>query len=202
MRDFARVTRFHGHVCPGLAIGYRAAKAAMRRLGVKRSQDEELVAIVENDSCAVDAVQALTGCTFGKGNFIFRDYGKQVFTLLRRPSGKGVRVSLRATATGPPTGNADLDALSEKIARGHATETERQKHRRLRTRLILRMDEDDLFDIRSVKMRLPDMAHIHKSIPCAKCGEPTMETRIVKVRGKALCIPCSRAAKIRKRQNP
>jgi formylmethanofuran dehydrogenase subunit E len=189
--DFKRAARFHGHVCPGLAIGYRAAKAALRRLGVKRAQDEELVAIVENDSCSVDAVQALTGCTFGKGNFIYRDYGKQVFTFLRRPTGTGVRVALRAAATRPSTGNAKFDALSEKVSKGKATKAERLRQRKLRTELILTMPEDELFGIRRVRTKLPGAAQIRKSIICDRCGEPTMETRIVRVRGRSLCIPCS-----------
>ena len=57
-RDDLRDTiQFHGHLCPGLALGYRVAKAALRELKVNRPQDEELVAIVETDSCAADAVQ-------------------------------------------------------------------------------------------------------------------------------------------------
>jgi len=54
------------------------AKAALREFGAGRPQDEELVAVVENDSCAADAIQFITGCTFGKGNLIFHDFGKHV----------------------------------------------------------------------------------------------------------------------------
>ena len=75
--DFRACVRFHGHICPGLAIGYAAVKAGSRVLGLSTAEDEEIVAFVENDSCAVDAVQVLLGCTFGKGNLIFRDWGKQ-----------------------------------------------------------------------------------------------------------------------------
>jgi formylmethanofuran dehydrogenase subunit E len=92
-RDLQEVIRFHGHFCGGITIGYRAAKAGLERLGVRRAEDEEIVAIVENDSCAADAVQVLTGCTFGKGNFYFRDWGKHVYTFALRPSGRAVRVS-------------------------------------------------------------------------------------------------------------
>jgi len=53
-------------MCGGLLIGYRAAKAAMRFINSSFSKDEELVAIVENSSCFVDAVSVITGCTFGK----------------------------------------------------------------------------------------------------------------------------------------
>ena len=76
--SFEEVSNFHGHSCPGLAFGYRVALAAMDTLAVGHSTDEELVAMVENNSCAVDAIQAMAGCTFGKGNLIFKDHGKQV----------------------------------------------------------------------------------------------------------------------------
>jgi len=52
---------FHGHWCPGLAIGVRAAEWALQEMG--RAPDEEIVAVVETDMCGVDAVQALVGCT-------------------------------------------------------------------------------------------------------------------------------------------
>jgi len=92
-RDLEQITKFHGHFCGGILIGYRAAKAGLERLGSRRAEDEELIAIVENDSCAVDSVQVMTGCTFGKGNLFFRDHGKHVYTFALRPSGRAVRVS-------------------------------------------------------------------------------------------------------------
>jgi formylmethanofuran dehydrogenase subunit E len=41
-------SRFHGHVCPGLAIGVRAAEVALEEIG-PHSRDEEVVAVVETD---------------------------------------------------------------------------------------------------------------------------------------------------------
>lgn len=104
-RDLARVVKFHGHFCGGILIGYRAAKIALDRLATGRAEDEELVAIVENDSCAVDAVQVLTGCTFGKGNLFFRDHGKHVYTFALRPSGRAVRISRKP---GPRLSHAQM----------------------------------------------------------------------------------------------
>jgi formylmethanofuran dehydrogenase subunit E len=49
------------------------ATAAMESLEMFRAKDEELVAIVENDACGVDALQCVAGCTLGKGNLLFRD---------------------------------------------------------------------------------------------------------------------------------
>jgi formylmethanofuran dehydrogenase subunit E len=93
MKKLNEVVEFHRHVCPGLVLGYRVSAFALKELG-KKAKDEEIVAIVENNSCAVDAVQAMTGCTFGKGNLIFRDYGKQVYTFMKRPSNRAIRISI------------------------------------------------------------------------------------------------------------
>jgi len=163
--DLKPIIDFHGHFCPGLVLGYRAAKAGMERIHAMRSEDEELIAIVENNSCAVDAIQYMTGCTFGKGNFFFRDYGKHVYTLALRPLGRGVRVSLKGTMF-------EKEDRDERIAQ------------------ILSIDENELFDIRDVTIELPSHARIHESVPCSRCGEPVMETRIKEKDGKGYCIPC------------
>ena len=43
---------FHGHSCPGLAIGFRAATLALELLGLEEgARDEELVCVTENDAC-------------------------------------------------------------------------------------------------------------------------------------------------------
>jgi len=94
--EYAEIVRFHGHECPGLAIGFRMSKAAMEALDTMRSEDEELAAIVENDACGVDALQCVTGCTFGKGNLLFRNYGKHVYTLYSRAGRRGIRVVFTA----------------------------------------------------------------------------------------------------------
>jgi len=55
---------------------------------------------------------------------------------------------------------------------------------------ILNIDENELFDIRDVTIELPSHARIHKSVPCSRCGELVMETRIKEKDGKGYCIPC------------
>ena len=119
MRTLEEATRFHGHFCPGLMIGFRAAQIALRELGVERAEDEELIAICETDACSVDAVQVLTGCTVGKGNLILRDWGKQVFTFGRRSDGKMLRVALRYRAPAPDP--AKLLEARRQAARGSRT---------------------------------------------------------------------------------
>jgi formylmethanofuran dehydrogenase subunit E len=167
------VVRFHGHLCPGLAIGFRAAKLALARLGVRRSEDEELVAVVENDSCSVDAVQCLAGCTFGKGNLIFKDYGKQAFTLASRSSGRTVRVALKRRG----------------LRRGEPPREDREA----RTRWLLEAADEDLFDVRAVEQPLPRAAVIRDSAACDRCGEEAMSSRMRRQGGRTLCIPCCEA---------
>ena len=87
-----RAVRFHGHICPGLMIGFRASLYAMELLDLEFSEDEETVCIVENDSCSVDAIQAVLGCTVGKGNLLFHMRGKQAFSFYNRNTGKSVRL--------------------------------------------------------------------------------------------------------------
>lgn len=189
--DFKKCADFHGHICPGLAIGYRAAKAGLERLREERALDEELVAIVENNACGVDAVQVLTGCTFGKGNFIFKDHGKQVFTFLGRRSGKGVRVAKRPDATQPDGTHQNLmEKIREEIASEEETRMYWELHRS-RCRDILNAPTEALFSIRPVEMTLPPKARIEPSILCETCGEPTMASRIREEKGQKICMDCS-----------
>ena len=44
-----KAVSFHGHECPGLAIGVRAVEAAEAKLGIAFSRDEEIVCVTEND---------------------------------------------------------------------------------------------------------------------------------------------------------
>ena len=176
--DLRQAVGFHGHLCPGLVIGYLASRAALERLSAGRSEDEELVAIVENDACGVDAVQWLTGCTFGKGNLVFRDFGKQVFTFALRPSGRAVRVGYRSEPA--PENERDPDASDE-------------VRRRRQVAFMLERGAA-LLDVRECVIDLPDRARIRESAACDACGERVMETRLREVSGRRLCIPCAEAA--------
>ena len=190
VKDFEKCVDFHGHICPGLSIGYRASQAGMEWLKEHRAADEEIVAVVETNACGADAIQVLTGCTFGKGNFFFKDYGKQVLTLISRKSGDGIRVALKGGA---------LDLTEEhrrlmgKIRTGQATETEKEQFQELhqeKAREILIRPLDRLFELAPVNTPLPPKAFIEPSILCEKCGEPTMGSKLTDSNGKKLCGDC------------
>ena len=188
--DLERVVVFHGHICPGLAYGYRAARAAMEALGGDRARDEELVAVVENDSCAVDAVQVLTGCTFGKGNLVFRDHGKQVYTLFRRDTGRGIRVSVDYSPAEPDedreTWRRFLDGDPDPDVARRVEELKAAK-----VRAILEAPAHELLQVREVRAEPPPRARIRASARCDACGEKVMEGRLRERGGRRLCIPCA-----------
>ncbi len=189
--DFKRCAAFHGHICPGLSIGYRAAKAAMAKLKEERAGDEELAAIVETDACSADAVQVITGCTFGKGNFIYRDYGKMALTLFSRNSGEGVRLIARPASVAP---DGEHRALLQKIMDGEATEDEQnrfQELHRARARNILEKPVEELFDFTKVNEELPPRARMEPSEICPQCGEPAMPAKMEVVNGKKICRGCA-----------
>ncbi len=184
-----RIVDFHGHLCPGLAMGIRAAEAALVEVG-PHAADEEVVAIVETDMCAVDAIQVLTGCTFGKGNLVHRDHGKNAFTFVRRSDGHAVRVR----ATGAMAGrDPAFDELFAKVRARAATSEERQRFWQLqeeRSRRVLAAPLEELYAVDRVATPAPAPARIHRSVDCAACGEATMETRIRRLDGRDLCGPC------------
>lgn len=185
-----KVKEFHGHLCAGLTIGFRAAQVALREIG-PHSADEEVVAVVETDMCAVDAIQMMTGCTFGKGNLIHLDYGKNAYTFIRRTDGHAIRIVGRAE--GWPEDSQERIALLDRIKSGSATKQEEARYWELqeqRALAVLDLPEAQLFDIQQMVAEVPGKARLNKSITCEECGEPTMETRICRFDGRNLCIPC------------
>jgi formylmethanofuran dehydrogenase subunit E len=189
---FKRCAEFHGHVCPGLAIGFKAAKALIALLGASRAPDEELVAIVETDACGADAIQVMTGCTLGKGNLILKNYGKHAFSLADRKRGKVYRACLRSDAI---ASDPEHLALFEKIRKGEAKAEEIERFEQLREKRlkeIIETDTDTLFTIEEVEADIPHKARIVESAVCDQCGEPTKADLLKEIDGQKVCIPCER----------
>ncbi len=188
--DLRDAIQFHGHLCPGLALGYRVAKAALRELKADRPHDEELVAVVENDSCAVDAIQFVTSCTFGKGNLVFRDHGKHVYTFYTRKSGTGIRISedFRGFDT-----DERFSRLKDRERSGEDVSVEKKAYLMEKSAAILKAGEQELFTITRASGSTPGEAKIRRSLRCARCGEKFMESRGRVRDGKIVCLPCSEA---------
>ena len=156
---------FHGHECPGLSIGYRAALYAAKLLDLRFSKDEDVVCISENDACGVDAIQVILGCSAGKGNLLFHVVGKQAFSVYERKSGRSVRLVLKE--------------LPEAMSRDEKIE------------YLHTQPDEAIFDVKPTKIELPKKASMFKSFACAKCGEMTAESKLNVRDGALICPDCA-----------
>lgn len=160
-----KAVEFHGHECPGLAIGVKACEAAFEKMGIGVSDDEEIVCVTENDACGVDAVQALLSCTIGKGNLIYRGTGKQAFSFFNRKDGNKLRVYLKAQ-------NVD--------------EMEREQWQEY----LLSAPLDEIFSFSVPTFDLPEVARRFQTVICGLCGEGAPEHKMHLQEGKTVCIDC------------
>jgi formylmethanofuran dehydrogenase subunit E len=184
-----RAVALHRSLCPGLAVGIKAAQIAVAELG---QGPDDPVALVESDICAVDGVQAVTGCTLGNRNILLQDWGKNAYTFWRKSDGKAIRVH------GDVAWEPGYQALRKKIADGTATEaevasfdsiTEEEAHR------ILETDAWELFDVTAVTDPVPQTSRVDPFVACAHCHEQVMESRTRQLYGETVCIPCYEAAR-------
>ena len=164
-----KAARFHGHLCPGLAIGVLAAKYVLDH-GFNYSPNEEVVAVVENDNCSVDSIQSLLGCTYGKGNLVHQDYGKLNYYFYSRETEKALKLSFRNTV------------FKDK----KMTKNERIKQ-------LLSSKPEKVFNIYEIEFNPPGLAQVEDSIPCDICGENTMNSRLMFYNNSSMCIPCYKA---------
>ncbi len=182
--------RFHGHECPGLWIGIRAAELCLSKIGANTA-DNPVVCVAETDMCGMDAIQTLTGCTFGKGNLIHRDYGKTAFTFFSGSDGKGLRAVLKPDIY--DENRSERDKLSKRISEGRASGKDKEEMALLREKMkrkIMKAELKELFSEGKPHSGMPRPARILESKACAECGEAVMESRVRLLGGSTLCIPC------------
>ena len=167
LKDWDDCIAFHGHECPGLAIGFRVAQAARTRLGITSAHDEELVCVTENDACGVDAIQFLLSCTLGKGNLIFRDRGKHAFSFFLREQERKLRIRL-------------IHPFDKKNG-----------DRKLFQQEIMTLADEKIFSFAEPAYELPAKAQIFQAVICEQCGESAVETKIRLSHEKKLCLDCA-----------
>lgn len=156
---------FHRHACPGLALGFRISVDALAFLQAPGpSVDEEVVCIAETDSCAVDAIQAIVGCSIGKGNLVLRLRGKHAFTFFLRGSNRAARFLWCADARHVPR--------AERIA------------------YFLSAPAKELYRVTEPTLPLPEKAPLLASLVCAQCAETTAEPYIRVHNGQFYCLDC------------
>lgn len=160
-----KAVAFHGHTCPGLAIGTMAALAAKEQMGIENAVDEEIVCVTENDACGVDAVQAILSCTFGKGNLLYHNSGKMAFSFFKRENGQKLRFYYKARKKEGMSRQEYIDYL-------------------------LNADFTELFTISEPRYDLPEKARLFDTVTCAICGEGAPEHKIRLQEGQTVCLDC------------
>ncbi len=185
---------FHGHKCPAMPMGLRVSLAAMRALGVERTGDSALVALVELDenhcaTCFADGVQVATGCTFGKGNIQKLHYGKWGLTLIDKKRGKAVRVAPKAEAM---RRNKETEFMALRKAGTPPTQIDPSISEPLVEGVMAAPDESLLtvgpvFDYEWHE----DLPHTFESVVCQDCGEMVVERNARIKAGRVVCIPCA-----------
>lgn len=186
----------HGHRCPFLALGVKAGHYAMTFLNRGQAVMEDVVAIVEGNSCFADGIQVVTGCSFGNNNLIFKDLGKNAVTVARRDDGVAVRLVVKANfrellftrypAAGP---------LFEKVLiRNEGTPEDRHRFLHLWEGVARRELEEPLeeqFLIQTLTIQVPRQVRSFNEVICSRCEEGVMETKARVREGKPVCLACA-----------
>lgn len=182
--------QFHGHICPGLLMGVRVAELAQQYLGVDSDNDEELLAIVETNSCGVDAIQSILGCTFGKGNLVFKDYGKNVYTIASREKQKAIRIAQKFQSQPDP----ERARYRELVGKPDLTDAETNEKENLLGTIfekIMSTPLEEMFTWKEVDLPGVPKAQIYPTVQCAVCGEGVMEPRAVRIGSDWVCPECA-----------
>jgi formylmethanofuran dehydrogenase subunit E len=184
---------FHGHKCPAMPMGLRASLAAMEALGVERTGDSALVALVELDenhcaTCFADGVQVATGCTFGKGNIRKLHYGKWGLTLIDKKRGKAVRVAPLAAAM---EANKQTEFMALRKQGVPPTRIDPAISNPLVERVMSAPVENLLTVSEVFDYEWHEAPHTFDSVVCDECGEMVVERNARIKAGRTLCIPCA-----------
>jgi formylmethanofuran dehydrogenase subunit E len=195
----------HGHYCPGLAAGVLAGYTAMTHLAAKRGKPiellaasngfEQLVSVIEINSCFADGVQHVTGCTLGNNSLIYKDLGKTALSCALRGTSTGVRVVVKP---GFEQKLRDMDPefarLFDRVVREHERDEQLMKSFTKVSRnlsfSLLEESVQQLFEVSEVDIDLPDYARMENSVVCSSCAEEVMETKTE----AGLCRDCARVS--------
>lgn len=202
--------KLHGHYCPGLAMGIIAAYHGMLALAKKhqispaRLQNsegmEEMMVIIENNSCFTDGIQYVSGCTLGNNGLIYHDFGKTAVTFFLR-HGKlteGVRlVSNGRIDQVIRAADPRFEALFTSVVKENDRDPELLKQFKEVSAAaafsIVSRPWEELFRMEIVPVEVPDYAPIRKSLICSLCGEEFMQGKEAQTDPNVLCASCAGA---------
>lgn len=187
---------FHGHKCPAMPLGLRAGAAAMNALGVERSQDKELVMLVETGDdhaagCFVDGLMTVTGCTYGKSNIRKTYYGKMAFTLIDTKRQKAVRVQLKPEFFGKMLQSPFVQQRRQGVLPQNVPVNITDPL----VEGVMNLAEGEFLKIGPVvDYPFEKTKGTFDTDLCEVCGERVFVHKLQSIKGKRVCIPCSEKA--------
>ncbi|MCL0105897.1 FmdE family protein [Thermodesulfovibrionales bacterium] len=184
--ELEKAVEFHGHLCPPIVFGVRASELGLEKLRAERPEDEEIVAVIENDSCMGDAIQSVSGCTLGKGNLILKNYGKMAVAFINRANGESIRLIVKKKVI-EDLMNSDFGRAKRE---GHLPHEEMMKMAKEVSQQMMELSDDELFDTKKVQIEPPRPARIFRSVKCSVCEEYFGEKFGRVKNGEIVCIPC------------
>ena len=162
---YQKAGELHGHYCPGLAIGVRAAAEALQILEVEK-KGFNLYCIAEDRACYQDGIQMVFGTTLGDGNLELRQRGKTAFNFYDRDTGKSVRLVMIDWPEFP-----DRKEMAE---------------------FILTAPLEQVFAQTPVHFEVPANGFVRRERrKCPRCGELCSEPFLRVVDGEIVCLDCA-----------
>ena len=158
--EFHQAGLTHGHYCPGLAIGVRAAVEGRNAVG---NGDDSICCIVERSACWLDGMLQI-GATMGNGKLKIRDTGKAAFSFYNTANGKSVRLVLK-----PGPGGMNREESIQ---------------------WLLTAPLDEVFALGEVKVPFPEYLPGPRDVTCTVCGEQVLETHAHVKDGQFVCCDC------------
>jgi formylmethanofuran dehydrogenase subunit E len=185
---------FHGHRCPAMPLGLRAAIAAMEVLGVERAKDKELFVISETGKghaagCFLDGIMTSTGCTYGKSNIKKLYYNKMAFTLIDVVKSKAVRVSLKPSFVEKMLSSPFV----QERKKGTPPQDVNPKIANPLIENVLSMPYEHFLNIEPVKDYIfENKKSVFDTRTCAVCGEQVFVDKLEKTDKGEVCLACKK----------
>lgn len=192
-RDFMKAgLTFHGHKCPAMPLGLRAAAAAMNVLDVGRAKDKELHIISETGrghaaGCFLDGIMVATGCTYGKSNIEKTYYNKMAFTLIDVQGKRSVRVSLKpeffARMLKSPFVERRKQGIPPQVIAPAVADPLVEK--------VMSMPEEVFLDIGPITpCEFTRNAGVFDAESCSQCGEMVFVDKLLDTETGRICLGC------------
>ena len=193
----ANVAHYHGHLCPELAIGYRAALIAQEELGLSRENSHRFFIVAENMSSAIESLQLITGCTIGNQNFFAYDLGKHVYYFGSFSNAHAPQKALRLALTNLVVDLSHTRELEKRIISGQADLEERREYQQAidnAVEEILTLASQKLFNKTRISLQPPRTSGRLDYIRCSHCGEVTEIEKCNPAEKGFICRVCSAKA--------